>query len=97
MLPAKIKQQRPALLLAQAWTLHVQFRLLQIPPILERVERLLAEESEHEALRAEMDSHRGRLQIHLQGDAEGALKRLEEAKKRDHRKLGRQHPLASWC
>jgi len=82
MLPAEIKQQRPELLLAQLFILTDLYRLLEMPPIIERVESLLADKTVDDALVGELDFHRGLLMLFLQGDGEGARKRLEKARKR---------------
>ncbi len=90
LLPPEIILQRPGLLLAQAWLRFNQFRLLEIPPLLERVNLLLTDENVAESLLGELDFHWGYLAIWLEGDAEAALKRLQSARNRlpeTHREL----------
>jgi LuxR family maltose regulon positive regulatory protein len=82
LLPEETKQQRTALLLAQVRPLFEQYRLMEIPPLLERVGPLLARESADEALMGELDFYRGYLLIWLMGDAAGALNLLESAQKK---------------
>ncbi|MEA3334733.1 MAG: LuxR C-terminal-related transcriptional regulator [Chloroflexota bacterium] len=43
-LPDEIKQQRPGLLLAQAWVSFFSFKLRAIPPLLESIELLLSDD-----------------------------------------------------
>ncbi|MCP4165262.1 MAG: hypothetical protein GY759_05125 [Chloroflexi bacterium] len=54
-LPGEIKQQRPELLLAQAWVSYFTFKLWAIPPIIESVELLLSDNATEESLRGEVD------------------------------------------
>jgi len=82
MLPVEIIQQRPGLMLAQMWELYNTFQLLEIPPLLERVESLLADKTADETLLGEVNFYRGCLLTVFQGDAEGALIQLEAARKR---------------
>lgn len=82
LLPPKIIQQRPVLLLTQAWKRFNQFRLLEIPELLEQASALLTEETADESLLGELDFHWGYLSIWLQGDGKAALKHLENARSR---------------
>jgi LuxR family maltose regulon positive regulatory protein len=54
-LPEQIVQQRPRLLLAQAWVHYFRFALGAIPPLLQRIETLLADEPEQTVLVAEVN------------------------------------------
>jgi len=82
MLPVEIMQQRPRLLLAQAWGLYQQFQMLEIPPLLERVESLLANGTTDETLLGEVNFYRGFMLTVFQGDAKGALIQFEQARER---------------
>jgi LuxR family maltose regulon positive regulatory protein len=82
LLPEEIKQGRTALLLAQVRPLFEQHRLMEIPPILERVGPLLAREADDESLFGELDFYGGFLLIWLMGDAERALEHLDRARNR---------------
>ena len=53
-LPVEIKQQRPGLLLAQAWISFYTFKLRAIPPILEAIELLLSDDVTEEGLWGEV-------------------------------------------
>lgn len=80
--PAKIKDQRPGLLLTQAWNLFEEFRLEEMRPILHRIEQLLAGQTADSTLVGEVNLFQGYLSVWLDGDGERALKHLKEAKKR---------------
>jgi len=82
LLPPEVIRQRPALLLTRAWLLFNHFRLLEIPPILEQVNSLLADDTANDSLLGELDFHRGYLAIWLEGDGAGALERLENVRSR---------------
>ncbi|MEE9562739.1 MAG: hypothetical protein V3W50_06695, partial [Thermoanaerobaculia bacterium] len=82
LLPEEIKQQRTALLLAQVRPLFEQHRLMEIPPILERVGPMLARDADDETLLGELDFYSGFLLIWLMGDAERALEHLDRARNR---------------
>jgi LuxR family maltose regulon positive regulatory protein len=82
MLPVEIIQQRPKLLLAQMWGLYNQYQMLEILPLLERVESLLVDETADETLLGEINFYRGFMLAIFQGDAEGALIQFEVARKR---------------
>ena len=58
-LPAEIKQQRPELLLAQAWVLFHRHDFQSLPPILEEVERILGRDGATHPLRGEIDFLQG--------------------------------------
>jgi len=77
-LPAEIKQERPGLLLAQAWIAFWRFELPRIPPLLDQVALLLADGSVEPDLAGELDFHRGNL-AYWEGDCEGAVEPLEQA------------------
>lgn len=82
MLPLEVIQQRSKLLLAQMWGHYNTYRMLEIPPLLERVESLLVDETADETLLGEINFYRGFMLAIFQGDAEGALIQLEQARKR---------------
>ena len=82
MLPVEIIKQRPKLLLAQVWGRYNTYQMLEIPHLLERAESLLVDESADEALLGEINFYRGFMLAIFQGDAEGALIQLEQARKR---------------
>lgn len=58
-LPHEIKQERPDLMLGQAWILLMLARVAEILPIIERVESLLDENSTEPALLSEINFFRG--------------------------------------
>ncbi len=82
MLPLETIQQRPKLLLSQMWGQYNTYQMLEIPPLLERVESLLVDETVDESLLGEINFYRGFMLAIFQGDAEGALIQLEQARKR---------------
>jgi LuxR family maltose regulon positive regulatory protein len=88
MLPDEIKQQRPGLLLTHLFILADQYRLLDMPPIIERVESLLADETADEELVGELNFHQGTVLVWVHCDGERARKRLEAARKRLPEKRG---------
>jgi len=88
MLPDEIKQQRPGLLLTHLFILADQYRLLDMPPIIERVESLLADETTDEELVGELNYHQGTVLVWVHCDGERARKRLEAARKRLPEKRG---------
>jgi LuxR family maltose regulon positive regulatory protein len=59
MLPEEIKQERPILLIDQAWVLYYQFRIPLIPDLVDRAESLLGDEAEEQPLYGEIDFFRG--------------------------------------
>lgn len=77
-LPPEIKQERPGLLLMQAWIAFWRFELPRLPPLLDQAARLLGAVSVEPELAGELDFHRGNL-AYWEGDCEGALQPLEEA------------------
>ena len=66
-LPHEIKQERPDLLLGQAWVLLMVTQMAEILPIIERVESLLDEDSTEPALLSEINFFRGLL-CYFQGE-----------------------------
>ena len=82
LLPPAIIERRPLLLLARAWERFNEFRLLEVPPLLERARSLVADEPMDESLLGELDFHRGYLALWLEGNAESATKHLESARDR---------------
>jgi len=82
MLPVEVIQQQPKLLLAQMWGQYNTYQMLEIPPLLERVESLLVDETADETLLGEINFYRGFMLAIFQGDAEGALIQIEQARKR---------------
>ena len=77
-LPPEIKQERPGLLLAQAWIAFWRFELPRLPPLLDQAARVLGDVSVEPELAGELDFHRGNL-AYWDGDCEGAVKPLEQA------------------
>ncbi|MCK4898237.1 MAG: hypothetical protein KAS38_05645, partial [Anaerolineales bacterium] len=61
-LPDELVRERPALLLARAWTLELRYQITMIPPILQQVETLLSAEdadwtgSQEQDARGEIDA-----------------------------------------
>jgi len=82
LLPPAIIEQRPLLLLTRAWERFNEFRLLEVPPLLERAESLVAHDTVDESLLGELDFHRGYLALWLEGNGERASKHLESARDR---------------
>jgi LuxR family maltose regulon positive regulatory protein len=82
MLPLEVIQQRPKLLLAHAWELFHHYQMQEIPPLLERAESLLVDESADNALLGEVNFFRGFILTLIQGDADGALIQFEAARMR---------------
>jgi len=78
MLPGDVKRHRPALLLADAWTAHVNWRLEDIPPLLDQAEALLTDQPDDKALAGELRFFRG-FMLYCQGDVQAARTMLEEA------------------
>ncbi|MGB5286608.1 MAG: AAA family ATPase, partial [Polyangiales bacterium] len=76
-LPAEIKQQRPVLLLAQAWIVYFRFLVPRLASIVERVESLLEGKAAEPTLLAELNLFRGYLS-YWQGQGESSRKCLEE-------------------
>ncbi len=58
-LPAEIKQQRPGLVLAQAWVFFHRHDFQALPPLLEEVERILGTDGATHPLRGEIDFLQG--------------------------------------
>jgi ATP/maltotriose-dependent transcriptional regulator MalT len=79
--PAEIRQQRPDLLLAQAWVLHDRYQLQQIGPIVERLDSLLVDERADRVSRGELNLFQGVL-LFWQGRGEESLKFLFQARER---------------
>jgi LuxR family maltose regulon positive regulatory protein len=78
MLPADIKQERPKLLLTEAWTLYFRLQPSRISLILKRIESLIEGQRADSTLLAEIAFFRGYLH-YWQGEAERSLECLEEA------------------
>jgi len=82
LLPEEIRERRASLLVAQVRPLFEQHRLLEIPPLLERIGSFLDTETVDESVLGELDFYSGFLLIWLMGDAEAALDLLDNARKR---------------
>ena len=82
LLPPAIIEQRPLLLLARAWERFNEWRLLEVPPLLDRARSLVADDTADESLLGELDFHRGYLALWLEGNGESASKHLESARDR---------------
>jgi LuxR family maltose regulon positive regulatory protein len=81
LLPGKVKQQRPGLLLAQAWVYRYQFRLADIFPLLAQIEALLVDQPVDEPLQAEIDFFHGYCAF-FQGNSARSLECLSQALER---------------
>jgi LuxR family maltose regulon positive regulatory protein len=81
MLPNTLIQQRPELLLAQAWIHYFHFRLTLIPSVLDVAESLIRNKSKEKLLYGEIFLFKGVL-CFLQGDGSPSLKYIEEALER---------------
>ena len=66
-LPHSIKQERPGLLLSQAWTLLLVTRIAEISSVIERVESLLGGQATEPVMESEINFFRGIL-CYFQGD-----------------------------
>ncbi|NIM93883.1 MAG: hypothetical protein GTO18_09260 [Anaerolineales bacterium] len=84
MLPDKVINQRPALLLSRAWIRSHQFKLSSIPPILDRAERILSTNpngksmAEVAGLRSEINTFWSQ-EFYFHRDAPSALRRAQQA------------------
>ncbi len=78
MLPADIKQERPKLLLTEAWICYLQHLLARIPMLLDRAESLLRSQTAEPMALAEIAFFRGYI-AYFKGEAEQSLKYLENA------------------
>ena len=98
-LPAEIKEQRPGLLLARAWTNFFQLRLDRMASLLEQVEPLLDEEKTEPGLSGEVHYFRGYLS-YWEGEEDGrdhferALERLPEGQQLIPGEAALHHGLA---
>ena len=81
MLPDTVIQQRPELLLAQAWVHYFHFRLTLIPSVLDVAESLLSNKPKEKLLYGEIYLFRG-VFCFLQGDGAPSLKYIEDALER---------------
>jgi len=77
-LPAEIKQERPGLLLMQAWISYWRWELARLAPLVEQIEPLLQENPANTAMLGELDFFRANL-AYWQGDFETAEQLLEKA------------------
>jgi LuxR family maltose regulon positive regulatory protein len=77
-LPDEIKNERPLLLLTDAWIALYQFRLASVPPVLEKTEKMLSEEESRQALGGEVDALHGYF-WYLRGDGSRAEEHLDRA------------------
>ena len=80
-LPDTLIQQRPELLLAQAWVHYFHYRFELIPPITDVVESLLGNEPKEQALYGEIYLFKGVIRF-WQGDGLHSLKYIEDALER---------------
>ena len=78
MLPDTVIQQRPELLLAQAWVHYFHFRLTLIPSVLDVAESLLSNKPNEQTLYGEIYLFKGVL-CFLQGDGAPSLKFIQDA------------------
>jgi LuxR family maltose regulon positive regulatory protein len=77
MFPYNVLQQRPELMLAQAWVHYFQYRHALIPPILDSVESLLSDDPKDQSLYGEIYLFKG-VNCFMQGDFH-SLGNIEEA------------------
>lgn len=77
-LPHEIKQERPDLLLSQAWVLLMVTQMAEILPTIERVESLLDEDSTEPALLSEINFFRGLL-CYFQGEGARSVELFTKA------------------
>ena len=78
MLPAGIKQERPKLLLAEAWIGNLQHQLTRVPMLIDQAESLLQSQKAEPTVSAEVDFFRGYI-TYFEGQAERSLQYLENA------------------
>jgi len=78
MLPDAITQQRPRLLLTQAWMRYHQFKYSSIPPIVDAAESLLGNEPGQDPLHGEVDFFRGCC-CYFQNEGSRSLQHLRSA------------------
>ena len=78
MLPAEIRQERPALLLAEAWIENLRHKLARVPMLLDQAESLLRNQTAEPTVLAEIAFFRGYIS-YFEGQAERSLKYLEDA------------------
>ena len=69
MLPAKIKWQRPKLLLTEAWIANLQHQMARVPRLLEQAESLLTEQTSEPSLLGELAFFHGYV-VYWDGQAE---------------------------
>ena len=77
-LSPEIKQQRPALLLAEAYGAMARFQMGRVPGLLEQAEPLLDDRTATPQLLGELNFLRGTL-LYWQGQAQAGVERLEAA------------------
>ncbi len=82
MLPPDLIQDRPLLLIAQAWVAYFRFALGDIPPLLQRLEQILAEDETARFLQEEIDFFWGH-HWYWKGQMDRSLARLERARDRE--------------
>lgn len=76
--PEKLQKNHSGLLLARAWSLHEQYRLLDIIPIIHRVESLFKDKTPDDISRGELKLFQGIL-LYWEGKGNLSLKLLKEA------------------
>lgn len=79
--PVEIKQQRPELLLSQAWVWHDSYQLKKIVSITERLEVIMAEQGLDDIFLGELRFFQGVL-LFRQGKGELSLKMFTESRER---------------
>ena len=78
MLPDDVKQQRPKLLLTEAWIANCRFQVARIPTIVEQVENLLREQTVEPTVWGELAYFRGFLE-YWEGNAQSSQQHFEES------------------
>ena len=78
MLPDEIKQQSPELLVAQAWVYYFQFQIMNITPLLDRVEKLLTRDQRRQQIGGEIDFFKGYIH-YFRGQGQQSEKLLRSA------------------
>ena len=78
MLPATIKQERPVLLLTEAWIRNLKHQLARVPVLLDQAESLLRSQTAMPTTSAEIAFFRGYI-VYFEGQAERSLQYLENS------------------
>ena len=77
-LPVEIKQQRAALILAEAWIAYTRFQLDRIPSLVEQAEALIDNQTTKPHLLGELNFFKGNL-LYWQGEPEASVQHLKTA------------------